>query len=221
MALLNITVVPEGFMGEQFVNYQIRSDSQTIVVEALQQLSVDKCYVSPPSGGWISIYDKMSEDFRNPHLYDYILNFASFLSKTLRLPVFIFIVFSGLNFLYFAFDDGVLIDEFYDDPENGYRFGFDKFDICTKERFQGCPEKIVSYFKPNTLPEEVASLLSHAKARDNHYLGEDVIYHLAPLMGLDECRSVMGFKYLELELIESNEMINDFDEYALVEFEAG
>jgi hypothetical protein len=221
VALLNITVVPEEIMGEQFVNYQIKSDSQTSVVKAVQQLSLGKCYVSPPSGGWITLYDKMSEDFRNPYLDNYIFRFASSLSATLKLPVFVFIVFSGLDFLYFVFDNGILIDEFHSAPQDGHRFGFDKFDAQTKKRFQGWPGKIIPYFKPNTVVEEVASLLNHAKERDIRYLGEDVIYYLAPLMGLDECRAAMGFKYFEVDMMDPDEAINDFDEYVLVEFEDG
>jgi hypothetical protein len=206
-------------MGAKFVNYQVKSNSQTDVVNAVQNLSLGKCYISPPLGGWITVYDENSDNFSNPNLYDDIVNLARLLSNNLSTVVFAFIVFGGITFIYFAFDNGNLVDEFYDDPENGYTFGFSEFDTQVALRFQGCPEKIISYFTPEVTIQQITEILEAAKRSEVDYLGEDVLWHLAPLMGIDEYRATQGFTYFEDELSypEEDRDIKDAEQFILVD----
>lgn len=124
-------------MAAQFVNYQVKFDSQADVVKTAEKLSSGKCYVSPPERGWISVYDEMSENYYNPNLYEYIVNFASSMSGHLNTSVFAFVVFNGVEFFYFLYKNGDLLDEFCDNPKTSYTFGFKKFNREVEIRFQG------------------------------------------------------------------------------------
>jgi hypothetical protein len=205
-------------MGEQFVNYQVKHDTQTDVANAIQYLSSGKCYVSPPLGGWVSIYHEPSENFYNPNFDRYIFDLACSLSSRLNTTVFAFIVLSGVHCIYIAFDKGNLVDEFYEDPENGCTFGFKKFDKQVSARYMGHPEKIIPYFNSEVKIEQIAEILDKARKRDVQYLGEDVLLNLAPLMEIDEYRVIKGFSYFETELSypEEDRDVHDTDKFVFL-----
>jgi hypothetical protein len=207
-------------MGEQFVNYQFKSNSQENVVNAIRCSSLRDCYVSPSSGGWVTVYDRLSEDFRDRNLDNYVVETARSLSSNLDTAAFAFVVLGGINFLYFVFDKGELIDEFYDDPANGYHFGFHRYDQQVSVRYQGCPGKIMPYFQSEVTVEQITHILKRARTRDaNCLFGEDVIHELAPLMGIDESRAIMGFRYFETEISYPKEKQNvqDLEDYVCVQ----
>lgn len=187
-------------MGQQFVNYQVKFNSQAEVAKIVEKLSSGKCYVSPPEGGWISIYDEMSENYYNPNLYEYIVNFASSLSSNLNTLVFAFVVFSGVEFFYFLYKNGDLLDEFCDDSKRSYTFGFKEYNGEVEIRFQGKPEKFLPYCISGTTIENIIEVLNSIKKAEIDYLGEDGILHLSPLLGMNEYKVIQGYKYFENEL---------------------
>lgn len=208
-------------MGTWFVNYQVRSDSQVDVAEIVKQLSSGKCYISPPEGGWISVYDEMSENYQNPQLYEYITNVVSAISSQLNTSVFAFIVFSGVEFFYFLYKNGQVCDEFCDDPQNSFTFGFKQFNKEVQRRFQGKPENLLPYSISGTTVEEIIEVLNSIKKGETDYLGEDGILHLAPLLGMNEYRAIQGYKHIENEFSLSVEYqdIQDIENFIFIDYQ--
>lgn len=206
-------------MGEQFVNYQVKCDSQADVVKTVEKLSSGKCYVSPPEREWISIYDEMSEDYLNPDLYEYIVNFSSSMSGDLNTSVFAFVVFDGVEFFYFLYKNGDLLDEFCDDPKRSYTFGFKKYNREVEIRFEGVPEKLLPYSISGTTIENIIEILNYIKKAEDGYLGEDAILHLVPLLGMNEYRAIKGYKYFEneLSLSEEDRDIKDVEKFIFID----
>ncbi len=167
-------------MGEKFVNYQVRCDSQHDVALVVKKITQNQAYVSPSKNGWITVYDQTSEKFN----HDCIRNFIQKLSAHLSTTVFAFIVFSGLHFIYLLYDKGEIIDEFYDDPEDE-TFGYDYADDLIIKRFQGNPSKLLKYCTEGTKEEKFSELFASLKQRDLEYLGQEAVYNFAPLFNID------------------------------------
>lgn len=210
-------------MGKWFVNYQIQFDSQADVVKTVKNLSSGKCYVSPPERGWISVYDEMSENYYNPNLYEDIVNFVSSISSQLNTSVFAFVVFNGVQFFYFLYKNGDLLDEFCDDPKRSFNFGFKKFNRQVEIRFQGVPEKLLPYSISGTTIENLIEVLNSIKKAKDNYLGEDGILHIAPLFGMNEYKATQGYKDFEneLSLSEEDRDIKDAEKFIFVDCSKG
>lgn len=210
-------------MGAQFINYQVKCDSQADAVKIVRRLSSGKCYVSPPEKGWISIYDEMSENYYNPNLYEYIVNFASSMSGYLNTSVFAFVVFNGVDFLYFLYKKGDLLDEFCCAPKLSYTFGFKKYNQDVEIRFQGAPEKLLPYSISGTTIENIIKVVNSIKKAEDNYLGEDGILHLVPLFGMNEYKAIQGYKYFEnqLALSEEERDIKDAEEFIFLDCSKG
>lgn len=85
------------------------------------------------------------------------------LSASLSTAVFAFIVFSGVHFIYFFYNNGELIDEFYDQPDKGYKFGFKSANKAVMERFKGQPEKLLLYCLSSTSLESLSHILNSCR----------------------------------------------------------
>jgi hypothetical protein len=205
-------------MGNQFVNYQIKSKSTLKVVDSIGKISSGKSYISSPIEEWITIYDEKSENWREQSTDAYIINTTKYLSADLGTVVFAFIVFGGINFLYFCYDNGELIDEFYDDPKQGYTFDFKRFNSEVATRFYGHPHKILPYCKLQITEKQIFDILNYSRKRDSSYLGEDGLLHLTSLLGIDESRSLIGYKDFKTELsYPAEDRDIDSENFTLVE----
>lgn len=202
-------------MGEQFVNYQLRSDSMSEVARVVRDITRTKAYVSPPKNGWITVYDQMSDYEFN---YNEIRYFSQESSSRLSTVVFAFIVFSGLNFIFFLYDVGKLVDEFYDNPES-FEFGFKYADATIIERFRGHPERLLKYCLPGIELQSVSHILTSSKNRDINYLGQEAAYELAFLLGIDGYRATSGYSYFEDDSLynEIDPILEDAEDFLLVQ----
>ncbi|MBD2594052.1 hypothetical protein H6G74_06875 [Nostoc spongiaeforme FACHB-130] len=177
-------------MGEKFVNYQIRCDLQQDVVHIVEMITRNQAYVSPSKNGWITVYDQASEEFN----YEYIRYFAQELSEKLSTLVFTFIVNRGLNFVYLIYECGKIIDEFDNDISSEE---IEKTKDNTSIRFYGDSRKLLKYSIPSTVLQTVSDFLESCRQRKIEYLGQDAIYELAPLVGIDTNRATIGYSYFE------------------------
>jgi hypothetical protein len=196
-------------MGNQFVNYQVKSESTSRVANCINKISSGKTYVSSPKEGWITVYNEKSEDWYDGNTDVYIINLAKILSNELETVVFAFVVFGGINFLYFCYYNGRLVDEFYDRPQEGYTFDFNKFNREVAMRFYGQPQKILPYCKSETTEQQIFDILDLSRKGDTSHLGEDGLLHLTTLLGIDEIRAMIGYKDFETELLYAE--ITDID----------
>ncbi|HLO49977.1 MAG TPA: hypothetical protein VK211_16285 [Kamptonema sp.] len=201
-------------MGEKFVNCHIHSESVSDVVRVVREITKDRAYVSPPKNHWITVYDRTSD---YEYEYDDIYPFAQKLSSHLSTVVCTFLVFSGLNFIYFIHDSGQLVDEFYDDPEAA-EFGFDYADDAIRERFHGHPERLLRYCLPGTNVDSISQILTSSRNRDIEIIGQEAAYQLALLLGIDEERAISGYAYFEDDLYNEREpLMEDAKDFILVQ----
>jgi hypothetical protein len=200
-------------MGEQFVNYQIKVDRTVDIVRELRTLIRTEAYVSPEANGWVTIYDQMTDRvFR----YDEINYIAQELSFRLCAPVFAFIVLSGIYFIYLLYESGELIDEFYDDPRQGYEFGFEHVDEAVVQRFQGHPEALLALCPSGTTLEAVSQFLEFCRGRNTDYLGNSAPYHLAELLNINQDRAILGFHSFEADELQALGEIEDAEDFVHV-----
>lgn len=178
-------------MGEKFVNYQIKFDLQQDVVHIVEMITRNQAYVSPSKNGWITVCDQTSEEFN----YEYIRYFAQELSEKLSTLVFTFIVNRGLNFVYLIYECGEIIDEF-DNDIAGEEIEKTK-DNNSNIRFYGDSRKLLKYCIPGTVLQTISDFLESCRQRKREYLGQDAIYELAPLIGIDANRATIGYSYFE------------------------
>ena len=201
-------------MGEQFVNYQIKSDSTHNVVNRIQYLIRTKAYVSPQKNGWITVYDEMSD---SEYKYSEIRDLGRNISIELSTIVLTIIVFSGVNFLYFLDDSGELVDEFYDDPTRGFEFGFINATQAVVERFKGKPEKIIKYCSSKATIKSISYILKSCQEGKVEYLGGGGAEEFANLFGIDEERATNGYNYfVRFSLNEEDPAIEDAKNFFLV-----
>jgi hypothetical protein len=203
-------------MGNQFVNYQVKSESTSRVANCINKISSGKTYVSSPKEGWITAYNEKSEDWYDGNTDIYIINLAKMLSNELETVVFAFVVFGGIHFLYFCYCNGRLVDEFYDHPQEGYTFDFKKFNSEIAIRFYGQPRKILPYCKFETTEQQIFDILDSSRKGDISYLGEDGLLHLTTLLGIDEIRAMIGYKDFETELLNAEIADIDLESFTLV-----
>jgi hypothetical protein len=201
-------------MGEKFVNYQVKHNSQHDVAQVVKTITGNQAYVSPETNGWITIYDQTSEEF-NP---EYIYTFVQQLSKKISTTVFTFVVFRGLHFIYLLYDCGERIDEFYDDPE-GDTFGYEYANEFVINRFKGDPNKLLKYCSADTNLQKISEFLELCRQRNTDYLGQDAVFEFALLLDIDVNKATIGFSYFEdNNLYSGTELyIEDADDFLLVQ----
>lgn len=202
-------------MGENFVNYQVRSDSISNVVNVVKKITKIKAYVSPSKNGWITVYDQSSEEFKSDEIY-YFAQQLSFKLSTTTLALIVNSRF-GYNFIYLLYEYGQIVDEFFDNPED-FEFDFKYVDNNIIERFKGNPQKLIHYCTSETVLEELSYILESCREKKLDYTGQDAIYQLAPLLELDEARAVIGFRYFEDDNLfnKKNRDIEDAEDFILV-----
>lgn len=200
-------------MGEKFTNYQILSNSTSDVAQVVKSLTRTKAYVSPPKGGWVTAYDQMTDYEMN---YDEISHLTREISSTLSTVVFAFVVRSGLNFMYLAYDCGQVMDEFCDDPE---LFGFEQVNGKATKVFPGNPEVLLRYCLPGTNVDSVNQVLVSSKSGDVEKIGQEAAYQLALLLGVDEYRATSGYSYFEDNSLYNtiDPIIEDAEDFLLIQ----
>jgi len=202
-------------MGENFVNYQIRLDSISDVTRVIKDITTARAYVSPPKNGWITVYDQTSDYKQQESEIRYL---CQQLSSILSSAVFCFFVFSGLHFIYLLYDKGELVDEFFDNPD-AFEFGYEQANDAVLERFQGQPERLLKYCLPGTKLELVSRILQFSREKNLDYMGQEAVYQLAILLGINVDRATIGYSYFEDDSLynETAPTIEDAEEFILVQ----
>ena len=196
-------------MGEKFVNYQIRFESQHEVVKIVETITGNLAYISPSKNGWITVYDLTSEVFND----NYIRYFTERISSHLSTVVLAFIVNRGINFVYLLYDCGKIIDEFDNDIAEEILEAKD-----SNNKFYGDSKKLFKYCTASTYLDEVNTFLESCRYKNKEYLGQDAIYQLAPLLGIDKNRATIGYSYFEDNnlYIDTEFYIEEAEEFLLV-----
>ncbi len=108
------------------------------------------------------------------------------------------------------------IDEFYDDPQQGYEFGFEHADEAVVQRFQGRPETLLTLCPSGTTLEAVSQFLELCRGRDTDYLGNSAPYHLAELLNINQDRAILGFHSFEADELKALGEIEDAEDFVHV-----
>src|SRR5207249_11448422 len=138
-------------MGSFYTNYQVRSDSMPAVVKALGPLVQARAYISPPSGGWVTVYDEASDDQDDTIIQE----LGAALSGALKTSVLAFLVHDSDVFRYWLFRKGELIDEFDSDPEY---FGKPE-DETTSWHSRGKPAALLPLCRPGVTTAQIDAVL--------------------------------------------------------------
>ncbi len=185
-------------MGAFFTNLQIRKSSQQAVCAAFQKMNQGRAYVSPDAADWVTVYSEVTEDQNDETLRQ----IASGLSRTLKTDVVAFLVHDSDIALYWLFRSGDLIDQFNSAPN--YFEGAGDSD----EAEGGDPDALLPLCIPSTTRAQLEQVLHPSDGFP--LMAEEIVDELAKLLGIDDARSNLGFKYFEGE---GEEMLPDAGEF--------
>jgi hypothetical protein len=186
-------------MGAFFTNYQVQGKSTLEVSKALAELVKSRAYVSPIKGGWVTVYDE-SSDKQNEKTLTHI---ASALSKSLNTVVFAFLVHDSDIAVYWLYQNGNLADEFNSAPDY-----FSEVSEEVKLRTRGNTEKLLPLCIGSTTREQVEEIIHPSDSFP--VMAETIFWELAKLLGIDDVRIGLGFKYFEKE---GEHIIPDIQEF--------
>lgn len=187
-------------MGSFFTNLHIRNASTKAVCAALPNLTDTRAYVSPESGGWVTVYCEATEDQNS----ETICELAGALSTTLKTEALGFLVHDSDIAMYWLYRDGVLIDEFNSAPDY---FG-EHISEKTRARVRGNADALLPLCITGTLRDELDSVLHPPDSPP--LFAEEIVAELAKLLGIDESRAALGFNYFDEE---GPELLPDIDHF--------
>jgi hypothetical protein len=183
------SLIPIGeSMGAFFTNFQVRGASTKAICAVLPKLTDARAFVSPPGNGWVTIYAEATENQREKT----ICAIAAGLSKTFKTDVFGFLVHDSDIALYWLYRCGELVDQFNSAPDY-----FDQADEATRDRTRGDTDVLLPLCREGTSRARLDEVLHPAAGSPT--FAEEIIRDLAKLLGIDEDRAGIGFKYFDAE----------------------
>lgn len=167
-------------MGAFIVNVHVRTDELDALKSALDGLNLSRTYLSPPSQGWIAIYDEhcSTQDVNQ------ITNLAHHLSQSLQAPVIAFLVHDSDVFCYWLYDRGELLDEYNSMPH----YFSDEWDDTECEECAAQTDVLIRYACDGVTREQLDNLLRPHDGQDYDEalaMAEDSLCELAQLLGID------------------------------------
>jgi hypothetical protein len=173
-------------MGSFFTNLHIRNAATKAVCTALQKLD-GRAYVSPPSGGWVTVYPECTEPQNDGPMRE----IASGLSRTFKTDVLGFLVHDSDIAMYWLYRNGDLIDEFNSAPD----YFSTKIEEPTDTPLGGDVEAFLSLCKTGTTRAQLEQVLHPTDGFP--VMADEIVTELAKLLGINETRASFGFKYFE------------------------
>ncbi|WP_144053825.1 hypothetical protein [Baaleninema simplex] len=197
-------------MGEEFVNYQIKSNQIDSVITSVREITRSNnssAYISPPKNEWITVYESKSEDL---DLF-YIESTTRFLPSKVNGLVLSFIVITGLYCVILIYKKGVKISDFYNQNiESNSKF--EDFDARVSQFIFA----ILSLCLPNTHPEELSNILQKSEV-DIEYMGQEAVWELSLYLGIENYRAINGYSYFTHEdFYSQNPDISEASNFVLV-----
>jgi hypothetical protein len=177
-------------MAASYVNYHVRSDDPAAVAAAAGELVQGRAYVTPAAGGWVTLYDQVSE---RQDAYE-IGRLAGELSVRLATAVFAFVVHDGTLFVYYLFANGDLLDEYNSAPAPAA----ESAGVDPSTWFAGRPEVLLNYCPPGTRLDRLAAALArddtlHESGFGSSTGAEQRLRPMAGLLRIDIARATRGF----------------------------
>lgn len=174
-------------MGAFFTNLHVRNASTAAICAALPKLTKAGAYVSPQANDWVTIYSEATEDQSEESL----CGLAGGLSKMFKTDVFAFLVHDSDIAMYWLYRCGERVDEFNSCPD---AFG-ETVDDETQARVRGNTDAILPLCIAGTTRAQLDEVLHPAEGYPT--FAEEVVTELAKLLGIDDARATLGFKYFE------------------------
>ena len=192
-------------MGASFTNCQVRSDDANAVVAVLTPLLKTRGYVSPPYGGWVTVYDEATESQDT----ELLIALAQKLSKALKTTVFGILVHDSDIAAYWLCQSGAVVDEYDSCPDY---FG-NEVSAAERQKVRGDTDKLLPLCMAGTTREQIDAVI-HPTEEDSPVFAEDIIRELGKLLGMEENRASLGFEYFENE---GGDIVDDFADFVLIE----
>jgi hypothetical protein len=183
-------------MALTFINYHLRSTDGTAVTRIAEEIIHTRAFISPASGGWVTVCDESSQSLDPVEIDRLAMEF----SRRLETALFTFLIPDIQVFAYHVFDTGDLIDEYNSTPE---LYG----PISNEARFRlaGHPSIVLKHCRPGTLLSDVQSVLVRAQAGiaggfASSASAHDRALRLATLLGIEHDHSIFSFEDLEANI---------------------
>jgi hypothetical protein len=190
-------------MGAFITNYHVRSDSLEKVRDALApRIKNSAAYVSLPQNGWVTVYEKLSDDQDDAVLR----KLAMGLSRKLATHVIAFLVHDSDILMYFLYERGQLLDEYNSTPDY---FG-DGVNPEAIARTRGDAAALLPICVAGTTVEQLDAVLHPATPS---VFVEQSLSDLAGLLGIDDARASLGFNYFEED---GGDVLPDHDQFVRV-----
>jgi ankyrin repeat protein len=172
-----------GCMGAFFTNCHVRTSDKSSCVKALKGIVRSRAMITDAKNGWITVYDEGSES----QDIEELRRLGQGLSARLKTAVFCFMVHDSDIFVYLLYDKGKFVDQFDSHP--------DYFGPITAERrkeWAGTFGRLVKFAKRGTTAEKIGKVLAKPQTVEEKRTAQ-----FAALMGIDQGRACVGFKYAQ------------------------
>lgn len=174
-------------MGTFLVNVHVQTDDRAAVERELRRLSLDRCWLTPPSGGWTSVYEEQASTQND----EWIRELTIQLSARVHAPAIAFLVHDSDLVCYWLFDRGRLLDEFNSCPDY-FDAGEDGASgTAVAARLRGQPDVLVRYCRQHVHASDIENVLASEPT-----FAEEQLAALAELLGIDVKRVMTDYRDL-------------------------
>lgn len=176
-------------MGAFIVNLHVRTEELDALKLALKGLNLSRAYLSPPTQGWIAIYDEhcSTQDVHQ------ITDLAHHVSQSMQAPVIAFLVHDSDVFCYWLYDRGELLDEYNSMPH----YFSDEWDDTECEEYAAQTDVLIRYACDGVTLEQFDELLRSNNGQNElveaSSMTEDTLCELARLLGIDAELATVDF----------------------------
>ena len=198
-------------MGAFFTNIQVRNGATKAICSALPRLTTSRAYVSPPRNGWVTVYAEATEDQSDPPM----LSLAEGLSRMFKTDVLGLLVHDSDIAMYWLYRCGEPLDQFNSLPDY---FG-ETVDDETREQVRGNTDILLPLCVAGTTRAQLDEVLHPPDGPGT--IAEEIVSELAKLLGIDEARACVGFKYFAREGREVLPDATDFEPVGSAERKTG
>jgi ankyrin repeat protein len=168
-------------MGASFTNCHVRTSDVPACVKVVAELARTRALLTDCKKGWITVYDETSE---SQDLTE-VTRIAKGLSRKLGADVFTFLLHDSDVFIYQAYRNGKLIDQFSSRPDY-----FDDVSKAERKKWAGDFKKLRPLLPAGVSIERFREVLEKRPA-----FQEQLVSTFARLMGIDAVRATVGFHY--------------------------
>jgi len=179
-------------MGASLCNFQVRSESQKNVCNAVRKIISIRAFLSPVQNGWVSVFDELSNSMDEEE----IRRAGKTLSEQLATVVIAFVIYHSDVMIYYFFDRGKELDYYNSTPDY---FGA-KLDRNEFDKTKGDAKLFIKYIDQSIKKDDIENILFRKPAQEisldekpRYVLQEERLKALFSLLHINENYAFIGF----------------------------